>query len=79
MIEFRVDDMTCGSCANTITKAVKSVNANVEVQVEVKERTVRVEGAAQPERIEAAIREAGYTPVPSGESAAPSKPSKGCC
>jgi copper chaperone len=37
MIEFRVDDMTCGSCASTITKAVKSADPNAQVQDEVKD------------------------------------------
>ena len=69
MIEFQVDDMTCGHCAGVITKAVKSVDAAAQIDIDVPGKRVRVHAAAQAQEIETAIREAGYTPVRVGASA----------
>ena len=63
MIQFNVNDMTCGHCASVITKAVKSVEQGAAVQVDVKARLVRIDGQAEAEEFADAIREAGYTPV----------------
>ena len=34
MIEFTVNDMTCGHCASTITKAVKEVDAASRCEID---------------------------------------------
>ncbi|WP_019142960.1 heavy-metal-associated domain-containing protein [Noviherbaspirillum massiliense] len=65
MLEFQVEDMTCGHCVSTITKAIKGADANASVEVDLAKHLVRVEGSAGGEEIADAIREAGYTPVPS--------------
>jgi copper chaperone len=64
MIAFDVKDMTCGHCVSTITKAVKAVDKDATVQVDLPAHRVRIEtGAADAATLGAAIREAGYTPV----------------
>ena len=62
MTQFQVDDMTCGHCLSTITKAIKGVDANAAVTIDLKSHLVTVEGADAGE-VEVAIKEAGYTPV----------------
>lgn len=66
MLEFKVEDMTCGHCVATITKAVKEVNLQASVEADVSQHRVRIQGATDAAAVEAAIREAGYTPQPAG-------------
>ena len=65
MIAFEVTDMTCGHCVSTITKALKATDQDARVQIDLATHRVQVEPAsADADEIAAAIREAGYTPVP---------------
>jgi copper chaperone len=64
MIAFQVKDMTCGHCASTITKAVKAADPASEVRIDLGQHRVEIEPAsADPQALEEAIKEAGYTPV----------------
>jgi copper chaperone len=64
MIEFTVNDMTCGHCASTITRAVKDVDAASRCEIDLGQHKVRIESAHAAAEFKAAIEEAGYTPVP---------------
>jgi copper chaperone len=65
MITFEVNDMTCGHCANTITKAVKEADKAAKVQIDLARHRVQVEPVtADAREVADAIEEAGYTPVP---------------
>jgi len=67
MIAFQVDDMTCGHCASTITKAVKAADANAQVAIDLAAHRVTIEpAAADAATLREAIAEAGYTPVAIG-------------
>lgn len=65
MITFEVRDMTCSHCVNAVTRAAKSVDAAATVEVDLNAKRVRIAHttAAEPE-LAAALRDAGYTPVP---------------
>jgi len=63
MIEFRVNDMTCGHCVASVTKAVKAVEPAAKVDIDLGSKRVRVEGTDARDKIEAAIKDAGFTPV----------------
>ncbi len=63
MIEFNVNDMTCGHCAATITEAVKGVDPAGRCEIDLAARRVRVESAFSADRIAAAITKAGFSPV----------------
>jgi copper chaperone len=64
-IAFEVNDMTCGHCASTITKAVKAADAQAQVSVDLEHHLVRIEPQmADARQLADAIREAGYSPVP---------------
>lgn len=63
MIEFQVNDMSCGHCVAAITKAVKSVDSSAEVDIDLASKRVRVRALADAQALETAISEAGYTPV----------------
>jgi len=65
MIAFEVNDMTCGHCASSITKAVKALDKDAEVRIDLATHRVEVEPAlADAGQLAAAIEDAGYTPVP---------------
>ncbi len=42
MLAFEVNDMTCGHCASTITKAVKTIDPGADVQVDLGRHLVSV-------------------------------------
>ncbi len=63
MIEFKVEDMTCGHCAGVITKAVATVDAKAKVAIDIPNHSVRIDGSTQQQALQDAITEAGYTPV----------------
>lgn len=65
MIAFKVDDMTCNHCVGAITKALQAADSGVQVRIDLDAHRVEVEPrTADAAKLEAAIRDAGYTPVP---------------
>ena len=82
MITFEVNDMTCGHCVSTITKAVKAQDKDAKVQVDLTTRLVVIESSgASARELHDAIAEAGFTPVPVEATATPGVAvvRKGCC
>ena len=67
MIEFTVQDMTCGHCAATITQALKSADPDGRCEIDLAAKRVKVESVLPPDRIAAAITKAGFTPSPAGQ------------
>ena len=64
MITFKVDDMTCGHCASTITSAVKAADPKAELRIDIGAHLVEIEpGSATAQQLQEVITEAGYTPV----------------
>jgi len=63
MIEFQVNDMTCGHCVGAITQALAAVDASAQVEIDLPTHRVRINGSDQAQKLGEAIREAGYTPV----------------
>lgn len=60
MVEFQVENMTCASCANVITKAIRTVDPNVQVNVEVVGQKVRVNSERPEKELANLIEECGY-------------------
>lgn len=64
MIAFEVNDMTCGHCASTITKAVMGADKDAKVRIDLAAHRVEIEpSTAEAAELAEAIEEAGYTPV----------------
>lgn len=71
MIAFEVNDMTCGHCVSTITKALKAVDPGARVQIDLVTHRVQVEPTEADEvELSDAIKEVGYTPVIVAETGA---------
>ena len=64
MHEFKVQDMTCGHCAGTIEKAVKSADPAAKVDVDLGTHSVRIESAQPGDTLKRVIADAGYSPEP---------------
>ncbi|NMK44936.1 heavy-metal-associated domain-containing protein [Achromobacter sp. Bel] len=62
-IEFQVPDMTCGHCVKTITGAVSEAAPGATVAVDLPTHRVTITGTDQADKLEAAIRDAGYAPT----------------
>ena len=85
MISFQVNDMTCGHCVSSITKAVKALDSGAKVQIDLATHLVNIETTeVDAVGLSEAIKEAGYTPVAVEDRAVtsvatPAPARKGCC
>lgn len=59
-MEFEVRDMSCGHCVMSVTKAVKSVDSQAKVEVDLATKKVTVESGSDRKSIADALAEAGY-------------------
>ncbi|HVE52582.1 MAG TPA: cation transporter [Ramlibacter sp.] len=57
---FQVQGMSCGHCVGAVTQAVKSVDPQAEVNVDLASGKVEVQSAGDPGAIARAIEEEGY-------------------
>ncbi|MFR9803328.1 heavy-metal-associated domain-containing protein [Pseudonocardia sp. RS010] len=64
VLELRVPDMTCEHCVRAVSAGVGDVAGVTAVEVDLSGRTVRVTGAAAPERVRAAIAHTGHRAAP---------------
>jgi copper chaperone len=65
MIAFEVNDMSCGHCVSTITKAVMATDQAAKVGIDLGRHLVRIwPGDSDAQQLSDAITDAGYTPVP---------------
>ena len=60
MLKLKVSGMTCGHCAQTVSKAVEAVPAVKRAVVDLSAGEVAVEGAADEMAVRQAIEDAGY-------------------
>ena len=83
MVTFRVDDMTCGHCVSTITKAVNAADRDAKVRIDLPRHLVEIEpSGSSADELRDAIKEAGYTPTALSASAPTGGPTAqrgGCC
>jgi copper chaperone len=84
MISFQVNDMTCGHCVSTITKAVKAADKDAKVTIDLSRHLVMVEPVeADAQELSDAIAEAGYAPalvpVATAGVSAPAVKARSCC
>jgi copper chaperone len=61
-MQLHIDNMTCGGCARTVTRAIQSVDPDARIDTDPPSRLVKVDTAASQEQVVAALREAGFPP-----------------
>jgi copper chaperone len=59
-MKFTVPEISCGHCAGAVTKAIKALDPQAEVKVDVAGKTVAVETAMPDSAVAAALAKAGY-------------------
>jgi copper chaperone len=83
MVTFEVQDMTCGHCVGSITKAVHAIDQGAQVTADLATHRVQIEPAkSESSQLSDAIREAGYTPAPIADAemaVGQPAPRSGCC
>lgn len=62
-MELRIENMTCGGCARSVTKAIQSVDPDAKVEANPPARAVRVETTASRAAIQQVLQEAGYPAI----------------
>jgi copper chaperone len=63
-MEFAIPDMSCGGCANAITRAVTSLDPAAKLEVDVPVKIVKVTSTLAAEQLIEAIEAAGFHPSP---------------
>ncbi|TWT11629.1 heavy-metal-associated domain-containing protein [Reyranella sp. CPCC 100927] len=64
MLRYTVPSMSCGHCAAAIERAVKGIDPQASVSVDVRAKEVSIRSNVEPARLADAIRGAGYEPQP---------------
>ena len=59
-LQLKVPSMACGACADSITKAVQTVDPTATVQADPKTKRVDIQTEAPETAIKQAIASAGY-------------------
>ncbi|MEO5759448.1 MAG: heavy-metal-associated domain-containing protein [Mesorhizobium sp.] len=59
-MELRIENMTCGGCAKSVTKAIQSVDPNAKIETNPAARMVKVETTAPSAALQRVLEEAGY-------------------
>jgi copper chaperone len=75
-MELRIENMTCGGCARSVTMAIQSVDPRARVEANPAERAVKLETTASQAAIRQVLEAAGYPAVisPMGAIAGPGGP-----
>lgn len=63
MMELKVDSMSCGGCAASVTKAVKQADPQAKVEVDLSTKLVSIDTAVDRATIVRALTSAGYQPT----------------
>ncbi len=59
-LQLKVPKMACSACANTITKAVQSIDSAATVEADLKTKLVTIQTAKPESEVRNAIASAGY-------------------
>lgn len=65
-MQFHVENMTCGGCARSVTKAIQSVDPTAQVEADPATRQVVITSGRSRAEFEAVLAEVGY---PAAEAA----------
>ncbi len=59
-MELRIEGMTCGGCARSVTRAIQGVDPDAKIDADPATRKVKVETTASAAQVEQALANAGY-------------------
>ena len=61
-MEFQIDNMTCGGCAASVTKAIRSVDPEAKVDIDLATKKVTVASQREEAAFTAVLDDVGYPP-----------------
>lgn len=59
-MELKIENMTCGGCAKSVTRAIQSVDPTARVETNPATRLVSVETTATEAELHQVLQDAGY-------------------
>ncbi|ENN88606.1 Copper chaperone [Rhizobium freirei PRF 81] len=59
-MELKIEGMTCGGCARSVTKAIQSVDPNAKVEANPDARAVKVVTSVGEDTLLRVLEQAGY-------------------
>ena len=62
-MKFRIDNMTCGGCARSVTRAIQKLDPAAEVSIDVDGRLVEVRSQRPEGEVAGALEAVGFPPV----------------
>jgi copper chaperone len=62
-MKLRIDAMTCGGCARSVTATIKDLDPNATVQIDVATKIVEIESTAPQQKILETLAEDGFPAV----------------
>lgn len=68
-MRFHVHNMTCGHCERTIRNAIAALSAQAKVAVDLRTKTVDIDGTLSAAQIVMALADEGYSAVELNEIA----------
>lgn len=60
MIELSIPEMSCGSCKGAIKKAISAADSNSKIDVDLENKTVKIDSNLEQSALLAAVEKAGY-------------------
>ncbi len=63
-MQFHIENMTCGGCVRSVTKAIHEVDPMAKVTADLDHHTVEVDSGAARPALEAMLTDIGYAPAP---------------
>lgn len=61
-MQFHIENMTCGGCVRSVTRAIQAVDPTADVKADPVSHKVEVSSKVPPARLIAALTEIGYAP-----------------
>lgn len=65
-MRFQIENMHCGGCARSVTRAIQSVDPEARVEADVPSRSLTVASERSSEDFLPALEAAGYPAIPEG-------------
>jgi len=62
-MKFRIETMTCGGCARSVTRTIQKLDPGAEVAIDVEGRLVEVRSARAPGEVAEALGAVGFPAV----------------
>lgn len=62
LMQFRIDNMACGSCTRSVTKAIHSGDPQAKVDIDLDLKRVTVKSGADHSAVAAALEKVGFPP-----------------